>query len=66
MRTHGQPSGQPFPKRWPLSNPNRTKSIMNKSMVKRHRSFDTQKKQATVNHNRNNALERSVMNYKGA
>ena len=25
-----QPSGQLFPKMWPLSNPNRTKSIMNK------------------------------------
>ena len=37
MRTHDQPSGQLFPKSRPLSNPNRTKSIMNKHKVKRHR-----------------------------
>ena len=30
LRTHGQPSEQLFPKRWPLSNPNRNKSTMNK------------------------------------
>ena len=41
MRTNGQPSGQLFPKRWPLSNPNRTKSIMNKHNVKHHRNSDT-------------------------
>ena len=41
MRTNGQPSGQLFPKRWPLSNPNRTKSIMNKHKVKHHRNSDT-------------------------
>ena len=29
MRTNGQPSGQLFPKRWSLSNPSQTKSIMN-------------------------------------
>ena len=28
-RTYGQPSEQLFPKRWPLSNPNRTKNNMN-------------------------------------
>ena len=33
MGTYGQPSGQLFPKRWPLSNPNRTQSIMNKHKV---------------------------------
>ena len=27
MRTYGKPSELLFPKRWPLSNPNRTKSI---------------------------------------
>ena len=27
-KTNGQPSGNPFPKRWSLSNPNRTKSKM--------------------------------------
>ena len=27
--TYGQPSGQLFPKRWPLTNPNRTKNNMN-------------------------------------
>ena len=41
MRTYGQPSGQLFPKRWPLSNPNRTKSIINKHKVKHHRNSDT-------------------------
>ena len=29
MRSYGQLSRQQFPQRWPLSNPNRTKSIMN-------------------------------------
>ena len=41
MRTHSQPSGQLFPKRWPLSSPNLTKSIMNKHQVKHHRNSDT-------------------------
>ena len=41
IRTYGQPSGQLFPKRWPLSNPNRTKNIMNKHKVKHHRNSDT-------------------------
>ena len=35
-RTYGQPSEQLFPKRWPLSNRNRTKN-----KVKRHRNSDT-------------------------
>ena len=39
MRTKIQTSGQLFAKRWSLSNPNRTKSIMNK--VKHHRNSDT-------------------------
>ena len=41
MRTYGQPSGQLFPKRWPLSNPYQTKSIMNKHKVKHHRNSDS-------------------------
>ena len=36
-RTYGQPSEQLFPKRWPLSNPNRTKNNMNTRKVKRQR-----------------------------
>ena len=61
MRTTGQPSGQLFPKRWPLSNPNRTKSIMNKHKVKHHRNSDT--KTGNRDHISTTALERSVMNY---
>ena len=34
---------QLFPKRWPLRNPNRTKSIMSKHKVKHHRNSDTKK-----------------------
>ena len=41
MRTYGQTSGQLFPKRWPHSNQNRTKSIMNKHKVKHHRNSDS-------------------------
>ena len=41
MRTYGQPSGQLFPKRWPLSNPNQTKSIVKKHKVKHHQNSDT-------------------------
>ena len=41
IRTNGQPSGQLFPKRLPLSNYNRTKGIMNKHKVNHHRSSDT-------------------------
>ena len=66
MRTYGQPSGQLFHKRWPLSNPNRTKSIINKHKVKHHRNSETK------TGNRDNirligtvTLERSVMNYWG-
>ena len=44
-RTYGQPSTQLFPKRWPLSNPNRTKNNMNTCKVKRHRNPDTKKRQ---------------------
>ena len=39
-RTYGQPSEQLIPKRWPLSNRNRTKN-MNAHKVKRHRNSDT-------------------------
>ena len=63
MRTYGQQSGQLFPKRWPLSNPNRTKSIMNKHKVKHHRNSDT--KTGNRYHTRTTVLERSVMNYRG-
>ena len=41
-RLYGQPSEQLFPKRWPLSNPNRTKNI-NTRKVKRHQNSDTKK-----------------------
>ena len=37
-RTYGQPSEQLFLRRWPLSNPNRTKNNMNTGKVKRHRN----------------------------
>ena len=40
-RTYGQPSEQLFPKRWPLTNRNRTKNNMNTRNVKRHRNSDT-------------------------
>ena len=62
-RTYGQPSEQLFPKRWPLSNRNRTKNNMNKRKAKRHRNSDP--KQVTDDHNKTTALERSVMNYCG-
>ena len=44
---HGQPSEQlqVFPKKWPFSNPNRTKNNMSKRKVKRHRSSDTKNRQ---------------------
>ena len=60
MSTYGQPSGQLFPKRWPLSNPNRAKSIINKHKIKHHRNTDT--KTGNRDHIRTTALERSVMN----
>ena len=60
-RTYGQPSEKLFSKRWPLSNPNRTKIIRthvgDTSQKLRH------KKQATEDHNQTSAVERSVMNY---
>ena len=40
-RKYSQPSEQLFPKRWPLSNPNRTKNNMNTRKVKRHRNTGT-------------------------
>ena len=43
--TYGQPSEQLFPKRWPLSNPNRTKNNMNTRKVKCHRNSDTKNRQ---------------------
>ena len=49
MRTYGQPSEQLFPKRWPLSNPNRTKINMSTRKVKRHRNSD---KKTTTTGNR--------------
>ena len=35
-RTYGKPREQLFPKRWPLSNPNRTKNNKNTRKVKCH------------------------------
>ena len=40
-RIYGQPSEHLFPKRWPLSNPNRTNNNMNTRKVKRQRNSDT-------------------------
>ena len=40
-KAYGQPSEQLFPKRWPLSNRNRTKNNMNTRKVKCHRNSDT-------------------------
>ena len=62
--TYGQPSKQLFPKGWSLSNPNRTKNNMHTRKVKHYRNSD--KKQATVNQNKTTALERSVINCRGA
>ena len=44
-RTCGQPIEQFFPKRWPLSNPSRTKNNMNTHKLKRHRNSDTKNSQ---------------------
>ena len=63
MRKYSQPSRQLFPKRWPLSNPNRTGGIMNKHKVKHHRN--SKSKTGKIDHIRTTALERSVMNYWG-
>ena len=40
-RTYGPPSEQLFHKRWPFSNPNRTKNTINTRKVKCHRNSDT-------------------------
>ena len=61
-RTYGQTSEQLFPKRWSLSNPNRTRN-MNTRKVKRHLNSDT--KTGNLNHNRTTGVERSVINYLG-
>ena len=50
-RTYGQPSKQLFPKRWPLSNPNRTKNDMNTRKVKRHRNSDNKNRQQRTTKN---------------
>ena len=52
-----------LPKRWSLSNPNRTKSIINNHKVKHHRNSDTKNRQQRTTSEQ--ALERSVMNYWG-
>ena len=44
-RTYSQPNEQLFPKRWPLSYPNRPKNNMNTRKVKRHRNSDTKNRQ---------------------
>ena len=64
MRTYGQPCWQLFSKRWPLSKPNRTKSVMNKYNVKHHRNSDTKK--GNRDNIRTTIFERSIMNYWGA
>ena len=38
-RTYGQPNELLFPKRWPLSNPNRTKNNTNTHYMERHRTI---------------------------
>ena len=61
MRTYGQLSGQLLPKRWSLSNPNRTMTLMNK-----HKVTETlDPKTGNRDHIRTTTLERSVMNYWG-
>ena len=44
-RTYCHPSEQLFPKRWPLSNPSRTKNNMSTHKVKRHRNSYTKNRQ---------------------
>ena len=44
-RIYGQPSEQLFPKKWPLSNLDRTKNNMNTRKVKRHRNSDSKNRQ---------------------
>ena len=60
-RTNGKPSEQLFPKRWPLSNRNRTKNKLNTH--KRHRNSDT--KTSNRDLQQTTALERSVTNHWG-
>ena len=48
-RTH-RPSEQLFPKRWPLSNRNRTKKIMNSHKVKCHRNSKTGNRESHQNY----------------
>ena len=48
-RTYGQPIERLFlPKRWPLSNLNRTKYDMNTRNLKRHRNSDTKNRQQRI------------------
>ena len=49
-RTYGQPSEQQFPKRWPLSNQNRTKNNINTRKVKHHRNSDTKNREPQQNY----------------
>ena len=44
-RTSGQPSDQLFPKRWSLSNQNRTKNNINTHKANRHQNSDTENRQ---------------------
>ena len=44
-RTYGQLSEKLFPKRWPLSNPNRTKNNKNTRKVKSNRNSYTKNRQ---------------------
>ena len=52
-----------FPKRWPLSNLDGTENNLPKHEMKRHGNAHL--KLVTENQNRNTALERSVINYRG-
>ena len=45
MRTYGHPSEQLFSKRWPLSNPNRTKNNMNTRKVKQRKKGNREPQQ---------------------
>ena len=63
MRLNGQPSGQLFPKRWPLRNQNQTKSIINKHKVNITETLTP--KQTTENRIRTTALKRSLTNFWG-
>ena len=59
-RTYGQPSEQLFPKRWPLSNLNGAKQLVNTNET----SPKLTSKQATENHNRTTTLEPSIIIYR--